>query len=147
MEETIHYLLMADHLMFQKALLAGIRDIGLTAGQPKVLDYLKNHDGAVQRQIAAACHIEPATLTSLLLGMENKELIERKTLNGNRRSLYVYLTDKGKELAKRVESEFGRIEENALCGFTDEEKETLVILLTRMHDNLNMKGAVSYDKS
>ena len=147
MKETLHYLLMADHLMFQKALLAGIRDTGLTSGQPKVLDYLKNHDGAVQREIAAACHIEPATLTSLLLGMENKELIKRKTLNGNRRSLYVYLTDKGKELAKRVESEFETIEEHALCGFTDEEKETLAVFLTRIHDNFNMKGAVSNDKS
>lgn len=147
MKETLHYLLMADHLMFQKALLAGIKDTGLTSGQPKVLDYLKSHDGAVQREIATACHIEPATLTSLLLGMENNKLINRKMLNGNRRSLYVYLTDKGKALAKRVESEFGRIEEHALCGFTDEEKITLAAFLARMNENFSMRGEASDDKN
>lgn len=79
------------------------------------------HDGVVQKEIARACHIEPVTIISVLLGMENKGLITRKNLNGNRRSLYVYLTDKGKTLAKRVETEFQGIEDNALIGFTNEE--------------------------
>lgn len=147
MKETLHYLLMADHLIFQKALLAEIKDTGLTSGQPKILDYLKDHDGEVQREIAVACHIEPATLTSLLSGMENKGLVTRKTLNGNRRSLYVYLTDKGKELARRVEAGFDRIEEHALGGFNNEEKETLMLLLARVHGNFNMKGVVQDDKN
>lgn len=136
MKETLHYLLMSDHMVFQKALLAGIRDTGLTSGQPKVLDYLKNHDGAFQKEIAAACHIEPATLTSVLLGMESKHLITRKMLNGNRRSLYVYLTDKGRELAKRIETEFDTIEKAALRGFLDNEKDMLNNFLTRIKDNI-----------
>ncbi|MFQ7549940.1 MAG: MarR family transcriptional regulator [Blautia marasmi] len=50
------------------------------------MDYLREHDGSNQKAIAAACHIEPASLTSVLGGMEQKGLIERKSLNGNRRS-------------------------------------------------------------
>lgn len=136
MKESLHYLLMANHLMFQKALLAEIKDTGLTSGQPKVLDYLRNHDGAVQKKIAAACYIEPATLTSILLGMENKGLITRRTQNGNRRSLYVYLTDKGKKFAESVELAFDKLEEHALRGFTEEEKEMLGIFLTRLNENI-----------
>ena len=83
MKDSLHYLLMADHLLFQKFLLSGIKDTGLTLGQPKVLDYLHSHDGAMQKDIADACHIEPATLTSLLSGMEKKGLILRKNENGN----------------------------------------------------------------
>ena len=143
MKESLHYLLMTNHLTFQKSLMAVIRDTELTSGQPKVLDYLKYHDGAVQKEIAAACHIEPATITSVLLGMENKGLIIRKNLNGNRRSLYVYLTDKGRELAQRIEAEFDIIEENALNGFNVEEKEMLNLFLTRIHENLHQKGADS----
>lgn len=146
MKETLHYLLMADHLMFQKTLLAGMKDTGLTSGQPKVLDYLKNHDGAVQKEIAAACHIEPATLTSVLLGMENKELITRKMQNGNRRSLYVYLTDKGKAFAERIEAEFETIEGNALLGFTEKEKEALTAFLTRVNENMRDKGEIDDDE-
>lgn len=141
MKESLHYLLMTNHLTFQKSLMAVIRDTELTSGQPKVLDYLKYHDGAVQKEIAAACHIEPATITSVLLRMENKGLIIRKNLNGNRRSLYVYLTDKGRELAQRIEAEFDIIEENALNGFNVEEKEMLNLFLTRIHENLHQKGA------
>lgn len=90
----------------------------------------------IQKEIARACHIEPATITSVLLGMENKGLITRKNLNGNRRSLYVYLTDKGKILAKRIETEFESIEDNALKGFTNEEKKMLTDFLIRVNPNM-----------
>ena len=53
MKESLHYLLMANHFMIQKALVTSVKDTGLTSGQPKVLDYLKNHNGAVQKDIAA----------------------------------------------------------------------------------------------
>ena len=145
MKESLHYLLMTNHLTFQKSLMSVIRDTELTSGQPKVLDYLKYHDGAVQKEIAAACHIEPATITSVLLGMENKGLIIRKNLNGNRRSLYVYLTDKGRELAQRIEAEFDIIEKKALNGFSAEEKEMLNLFLTRIHENLHQKGDDSHE--
>lgn len=142
MEKTLHYLIMTNHLLFQKSLVANIKDTDLSLGQPKVLDYLLYHDGVVQKEIATACHIEPATITSVLLGMENKGLITRKNLNGNRRSLYVYLTDRGKTLAKRIKAEFEGIEDHALTGFTDEEKKMLTDLLTRVNQNMKKEGEV-----
>ena len=66
MKKSIHYLLMSDHMLVQKALLGSIKDSGLTSGQPKILDYLKDHDGSVQKDIAAGCHIEPASILSLI---------------------------------------------------------------------------------
>lgn len=136
MEESLHYLLMANHLLFQKSLISSMKDTNLTPGQPKVLDYLLYHDGAVQKEIAAACYIEPATITSVLLGMENKGLITRKNLNGNRRSLYVFLTEKGKELARRIETEFCKIEMQALKDFSKDEKEMLNEFMTRINKNM-----------
>lgn len=147
MQESLHYLLMADHLLFQKSLLAGIKETNLTLGQPKILDYLLFHDCAVQKEIAEACHIEPATITSLLLGMEKKSLIVRKNVNGNRRSLSVCLTHKGRLLAEQVALKFGKIEEKVLFGFNDEEKEMLTVFLTRINKNLMKKGAVNDEKN
>ena len=54
MKDTLHYLLMANHLTFQKFLLTAIKNTELTPGQPKVLDFLRNHNGAVQKEIAEA---------------------------------------------------------------------------------------------
>ncbi|MCM1365058.1 MAG: MarR family transcriptional regulator [Faecalibacterium sp.] len=137
MKESLHYLLMSDYLLFHKSLLSKIKDADLTSGQPKILDYLLLHDGVVQKEIAIACHMEPATITSVLLGMENKGLIVRKNINGNRRSLYVYLTEKGRALAKQVKMQFDIIEEKALSNFSEEEKEALVYFLSKISDNLH----------
>lgn len=139
--ESLHYLLLADHLTFQKVLMSRIKDTGLTPGQPKVLDYLRCHDGAVQKDIAAACRIEPATITSVLLGMERKQLICRQTQNGNRRSLSVHLTDQGKALAERVAAEFAAIEAQAYHGFTQAEQTQLRALLERVQENMTEKKA------
>ena len=119
--DTFHYLLMANQALLQKKLLNGLSDTCLTLGQPKVLDYLKEHNGASQKEIAAGCHIEAASLTSVLSRMEEKGMIERRMLNGNRRSLYVFLTDMGKELQKAVEREFDSIEKTAFEGISEEE--------------------------
>ena len=136
MNESLHHLLMTDHLLFQKALLAGIRETGLTLGQPKVLDYLLTHDGAIQREIAEACHIEPATITSLLAGMEKKGLIVRQNQPGNRRSLFVYLTENGKKMAMEVDRAFQCIEKQALTGFDQEEAAALADFLARVNENM-----------
>ena len=42
MEFSTHYLLMADHAMLQKLVMSRIKPLGLTTGQPKVLDFLQN---------------------------------------------------------------------------------------------------------
>ena len=60
MEFSTHYLLMADHSMLQKLVMSRIKPLGLTTGQPKVLDFLQDHDGAMQKDIAKGCHIEPS---------------------------------------------------------------------------------------
>ena len=136
MQETLHYLLMSDHQMIQKALVSSVKDTGLTPGQPKILDYLLHHNGAIQKEIAIFCHIEPASLTAILNGMENKGYIERKTSENNRRSLHVYLTETGKKYADRLNLEFDRIEAEALNGFNETEAQQLHELLSRVYKNM-----------
>lgn len=136
MDKSLHYLLMTNHILFQKHLFVNLKNTSLTLGQPKVIDYLKDHDGAMQKDIAHSCHIEPASITSVLNGMEKKGLIIRKMCNGNRRSLYVFLTNRGKELARRISSEFEKIEKNALEGFSETEEKQLDDFLLRMYKNI-----------
>ena len=127
---------MSDHMLVQKALLGSIKDSGLTSGQPKILDYLKDHDGSVQKDIAAGCHIEPASITVILRGMETKGYIERKSLGGDRRSLYVFLTDKGKEHISYLNEKFDKVENIATDGFSKEEKDMFQSLLAKVYENM-----------
>ena len=123
--ESIHYLLMSDHFLVQKSLLTSIKDSELTPGQPKILDYLQNHNGCVQKEIAKGCHIEPASITVILKGMESKGYIERKMLNGDRRSLYVFLTEKGKSAFLHHASFNKRMTEEVLKQVEEEELPVL----------------------
>lgn len=135
MSPTFHYLIMAEHSTFQKELLAKLKDSGLTIGQPKVLDYLKDHDGTSQKDIARGCHIEPGTLTTLLNRMEESGLVERRMMNGNRRSLYVFLTDKGKEQLELVTAAFAEMEAEAFRGLSETERKTFMDLFLRIYAN------------
>ena len=141
MKESLHYLLIANHFMIQKALVTSVKDTGLTSGQPKVLDYLKDHNGAVQKDIAAGCHIEPASLTAILNGMETKGLIERRLCPDNHRFYNVYLTETGRLYVGRLENEFDTIESYALQNFSEADKEQLIEYLSRIYNTmLNYKG-------
>ena len=120
----------------KKKLMEQLKDTGLTLGQPKVLDYLKEHDGASQKEIAAGCLIEAGSLTSILNRMEEKDLIERKMLNGNRRTFHIFMTESGKKNQKLVEEAFEKIEKTALNGISEEEQKQFMDIFCRIYRNL-----------
>lgn len=140
MDDTLHYLIMANQMLVQKALLELLKDTGLTIGQPKILDYLKEHDGSNQKEIAAACFLEAGSLTTILNKMEENGLIERRTLNGNRRSFHIFMTEEGKEKQKLVDKAFSEIESRALMGISGEELERFMTVYEKIYSNLQGKN-------
>ena len=136
MDDSFHYLSMINHMTVQKKLMEQLKDTGLTLGQPKVLDYLKDHDGVSQKEIAAGCLIEAGSLTSILNRMEEKDLIERKMLDGNRRTFHIFMTESGKKNQKLVEEAFEKIEKTALNGISEEEQKLFMEILYRIYRNL-----------
>ncbi len=136
MDHTFHYLAMANHAMFQKKLILSLKETELTLGQPKVLDYLQYHDGANQKDMAAGCHIEAPSLTSILNRMEEKGLIERRMLNGNRRSLHIFLTEKGRTYQRMVEQAFCSLEEEVFEGISEAERTSFMAVFEKIYGNL-----------
>ena len=136
MELNFHYQIMVAHTDFQKKVLNRLRKAGLTAGQPKVLDYLKDHNGANQKAIAQGCHMEPASVSSVLAGMEHAGLISRQAEPGDRRSLRVYLTPLGEEKSRLTQQVFGELEAQALRGIRDTQRRELIALLVQVAENL-----------
>ena len=137
MDDTLHYLIMANQMLVQKALLEQLKDTGLTIGQPKILDYLKEHDGSNQKEIAKACFLEAGSLTTILNKMEEIGLIERRILNGNRRSFHIFLTAVGKEKQQLVDTAFSEIEKKALADISEKEFEQFMSVYHRIYSNLS----------
>ncbi|MDF2987108.1 MAG: transcriptional regulator [Eubacterium sp.] len=120
----------------------------LTAGQPRMLNYIYGHNGCIQREIAAACHLEPASVTSVLNSMEKSGLIEKKQVMGDKRALEVWLTEKGFEKKKTVDEIFMAMADECFKGFSEEEKLLAENFLTRIFNNMinGEQEAVKFDE-
>ena len=136
MENSYHYIMLINQSTYQKLVYDGLDGLGLSMGQPKILDFLCGHNGCMQKEIAAGCFIEPATVTSILLKMENDGYITRKAKDGNRRSLYVFLTDKGLSAAEKVREVMREAEEQALSCLSESERDTLLALMKKVTEGL-----------
>ena len=136
MDETLHYLIMANQMLVQKALMEELKATGLTIGQPKILDYLKDHDGSNQKEIAKACFLEAGSLTTILNKMEEKGLIQRRTLNGNRRSFHIFMTEEGKQKQQLVDKAFEKVEKKALEHISEEEFRNFMAVYKKIYSNL-----------
>ncbi len=119
--ESLHYLLMKTHTVLQRKITSRASEMGLTPGQPKILDYLLRYGESDQKTIASYCEIEQATVGSILLRMEKAELITRGRHEGNRRSLFVSLTPKGTVAARELMNIFRDAEEEAVSDLTSGE--------------------------
>ncbi len=138
--ESLHYLLMKAHTMLQRRITAEAVKIGLSSGQPKVLDYLLQYEGSDQKTIAAYCEIEQATVGSILTRMESGGLVERRQREGNRRSLYVYLTDSGRRAAEDMRAVFAQADSRAAGGLSQQELAQLKYLLGKVCGELQKES-------
>ena len=97
---------------------------------------LSREDGRTQLDLVKATHLKAPTISVALQKLESDGYVTRKPDENDLRAMRVYLTDKGKALEdalkKRVEEE-----ENAAASvLTEEECETLSVLLMKIRGNL-----------
>jgi len=114
-------------------------ELGLSAGQPKILNFLIRNDGCSQKDLAALCDIEPATVSRLLDKMEADGLILRTPSPRCKRRVSICLTDLGWERQQAFLAVREAVEERELAGFTPEERAAFYSYLTRLYANLTTK--------
>ena len=130
--DELHYLLMKANALMMRRIIGEAGRNGLTSGQPKVLEFLSTAGEADQKTIAAYCEIEQATVGSILTRMEKDGLIIRRQHQGNRRSLFVSLTEKGQEAAKITMEIFRRADHVASSELSEHELEILKKALSKI---------------
>lgn len=115
---------------------ARFREKGIYVGQPPILKYLSENNGATQKEIAEYLRISPPSVATSLKRMEEAGLVVRLENKKDARRNTVKLTKKGKELYEFAENTFMRIDDIAYKGFTEEEMETMALFIERMNNNL-----------
>ena len=110
--------------------------IGLHRGQGFVLMHLWHHNGVAQGEIADAKHVRPATITNILKRMERDGWIERRRDERDERVVRVYLTEKAVALHDEAQATFLEVDEEIATALTEEERDTLRLLLIKLHERL-----------
>lgn len=99
-----------------------------------------NNIETYQKDIEKEFKISRSTASGLLNSMEEHGYIYREISNLDNRLKIIRLTEKSIELNKKVLSTFDEVEEKALDGFTEKEKNELLSYLIRVEQNLEKKG-------
>ena len=129
-------LLYDTHLAFRKTVTYQLYKYGLKPGNQRILFYISNHPGCLQRDIADNCDVDPSTLSTVLSNMESKGYIERRRLKNNKRANAIYITEEGQRLSDMATEFLLATSDIALKGFSDKEAEELSSYLHRIIDNL-----------
>jgi len=108
----------------------------LTEAQWNVLFALKYKAVELtQSDLGKRLVVTRASITSVLDKLEEKELVERRSVPGNRRIHHVELTRKGHALVERLEPVYREEVHAALNGFGDGELRVLIGCLERIRSN------------
>ena len=114
--------------------------VGLYVGQEMILARLCEKEGVTQTELAEHLLVQAATMTNMLKRMERRGLVERRQDLDDQRVSRVYLTEQGRGLEPAIDKAWGQLEEEALAGFSLEERELLRRLLMQVYDNLAHAG-------
>jgi DNA-binding MarR family transcriptional regulator len=112
---------------------------GIGSGQVMFLIELYKKDGRTQDDISHALNIDKGTTARALKKLEEENFIVRLKDEHDKRAHNVYLTDKGKEVKPIVYKVFDELENTMTQNLTDEEKETIVMLLKKVCMNTSVK--------
>lgn len=109
-----------------------IRARELSQQQAFALGYLTQNPGSMQRDIAELTRTTPASVSSLLQGLETRGLVERRSEPGDDRSKRVYATPAGSELIAGFDTAMASAGETILAPLDQSERDLLHALLTKI---------------
>ncbi|OJG68733.1 hypothetical protein RV09_GL000132 [Enterococcus moraviensis] len=122
--------------MFQQNyVVSSLRKLHLNSLQARSLSYIFHHPGTIQREVADYVGKKQATLTNVLKGLEERNLVYREIPKNNERQKNIFLTAEGKQLVGQVNIIFDQLDEKVRNGLTKEEQTQLMINLTKAEKN------------
>ena len=107
-------------------------------GMIPILNYLFDHmeEETSPKNIENAFHVSSARIARVLNQLAEKNLIERKSSENDKRKTIVILTAEGKKFIEERKAELGRYTKKALNNISDEEKEEFLKIIKKMVNNL-----------
>jgi len=135
--ETMHTIM---HLFRARQFRALRADAGLEGDishmETKALGYFARRPGATQRDLVQHSGRDKAQVTRLVQGLRDKELLEARQDEADRRSTRLFLTGSGAQVFETLHAQGQQLAARALAGLSVEERAQLGALLARVRDTL-----------
>jgi DNA-binding MarR family transcriptional regulator len=112
------------------------QELGIHPGQLPVIATLNKKEGLSMRELADELHIKPPTVTVTIQRLEKNGVVCKQTDAKDQRISRLYLTEKGKNLDKKIQAMAQTSEQILTAGFTEAEQEQMKQYFRRMVNNL-----------
>lgn len=113
-----------------------VNPFGITVDQWEILVILWEREGITQKELAERLYKDQTNIARMLFKLEKKGFIYRVTHETDRRSLRVYLTEKGHGIKDEILEPSIEAYKKTVEGLTEEEVETFRRILSVMYNNV-----------
>lgn len=123
--------------MFGKYVSRELEAIGMRTSYRHVMKPLMEHDGLTQLELVNITKLKAPTISITLRNMEREGIVRREKNDADRRETHVYITERGREMHKKILEAFERAEQVMLKDISEKELITAQKILAKMTDNLH----------
>ncbi|HGP1380656.1 TPA: MarR family winged helix-turn-helix transcriptional regulator [Listeria monocytogenes] len=138
-EKTMDTLIRSIMIKSKRKMDAKVAQFGLTTQQARVLGFLNDNaaNEIIQKDLQRIFQTRGASITSLIQGLEKKNLISRKPSLRDGREKVVTLTEEGKrkQIVDEFNASFPREDDKAKKILSADEYKTFIDLLSKIDDN------------
>ena len=115
---------------------------GMRTSYRHLLHPLCVKDGVTQLDLVKITKLKAPTVSTTLRNMEADGLVTRETDKDDARATRVYITEKGRDIDKKIRAGNAKIEKAFLAALVAEEKEQLTELLRKMKESIEHTSGI-----
>ncbi|MBB1095322.1 MarR family transcriptional regulator [Limosilactobacillus agrestis] len=113
-----------------------LQQLGLNIQQARLIKYIADHPGTIQKDVATYLNRQTATMTNMLKGMEKKGYLNRKIPADNERQKQIFIEPKGEKLVESINEVFTSLEQEVKQLIPQDERVSFVKNLHRIINSL-----------
>ena len=115
-------------VMLKKEVIASLK---INKTYHKILSILSIQNGLTQSCLGEVCDMDRPAISRPVNKMTEEDLVSRNFKQGNKKNLYVELTQKGKALAEKIKLKMEELKKKFFAELKQEDKKNLSKLLDK----------------
>ena len=124
--------------LMQKEIITSLK---ISSSEYKILAVLSTYKDLTQTTLGEACGIDKPATSRLLFKLHLQGLITKAYKNGNKKNVYINLTEKGEEKAKEIRNKMYEIKFNHFNKLSESDTSLFINLVDKILLNKEVRNA------